>query len=389
METEHCTEAECLLYLTWCALHESTPSGDRLRDIDLKLLYCLCERNDMTALLYRPVEEYAAANAPGDEILKVWKDKKDRTIRRNILLDSERTALYRWMDSEKIWHMSLKGIRLKALYPGELRSMADNDILFDVACAGKVFDWFIARGYQAKSVGTGNHDVYMKPPVWNFEMHTSLYGPWHKEEWQEYYRDIKDRLIRLEGCEYSFTETDEYVYLISHMAKHYQGGGTGLRSLTDIALYIKAHPDLDWDAVKRECQILKLEDFEADIRSLAKRVLLTEESPRFSELAEKEQEMLLYMLGAGTYGNLQLRVQNRLRTLEESGLSKQKARRKYLRDRFFPPYTKLCEGYPIVIRYKILVPGVYLFRILRGIFKKKVWRERKYLKKEKEAEKRS
>ena len=51
----------------------------------------------------------------------------------------------------------------------------------------------LSEGYEAEPVGKGNHDVYQKPPVYNFEMHRSLYGKGHDERWVEYYSDIKNK----------------------------------------------------------------------------------------------------------------------------------------------------------------------------------------------------
>ena len=88
--------------------------------------------------------------------------------------------------------MPLKGAVLKDLYPKhDMRQMADNDILFDVTCQKEIRDYFVSHGYEVISYAKGNHDVYEKPPVYNFEMHTALFGAGHNEVWAKYYENVK------------------------------------------------------------------------------------------------------------------------------------------------------------------------------------------------------
>ena len=69
-----------------------------------------------------------------------------------------------------------------------MRQMSDNDILFDANFCDEIEEYMKSQGYEAVSVGVGNHDVYEKEPALNFEMHRSLYGKAHDRNWEEYYR---------------------------------------------------------------------------------------------------------------------------------------------------------------------------------------------------------
>lgn len=83
--------------------------------------------------------------------------------------------MFQYMDAEHIWYMPLKGAILKDLYPRqEMRQMADNNILFDTSCEAAVKDYFVKEGYEVISYAKGNHDVYEKEPVYNFEMHMEI-----------------------------------------------------------------------------------------------------------------------------------------------------------------------------------------------------------------------
>lgn len=158
---------------------------------------------------------------------KYWEERMVKAVRKVILFDAERKKLCAWMDREHIWYLPLKGIVLKEYYPSVgMRQMSDNDILFDADAWERVEKHMISEGYEAEAVGKGNHDVYQKPPVYNFELHRSLYGKGHDESWVEYYSDIKNRLLsdKPEGsCGYHMSDEDFYIYIISHAYKHYSG----------------------------------------------------------------------------------------------------------------------------------------------------------------------
>ena len=64
-------------------------------------------------------------------------------------------------------------------------------------------------------------------------------------EWNQYYQDVKDRLIKDESNSfgYHFEENDLYIYVIAHAYKHHKGSGTGIRTLTDCYILNEAYVD--------------------------------------------------------------------------------------------------------------------------------------------------
>ena len=149
----------------------------------------------------------------------------------------ERAAILEKLEEAGIWYMPLKGSVLKDLYPRYgMRQMADNDILIDASRAEDVKSIMQSLGFTTECFGMSNHDIYHKPPVSNFEIHTALFGLSHEEKIYVYYRDVNSRLIKDEGkrCGWHFTPEDFYVYITAHEYKHFSGGGTGLRSFLDV-----------------------------------------------------------------------------------------------------------------------------------------------------------
>jgi hypothetical protein len=303
-------------------------------------------------------------------------------------MDAERGQLLSWMDDHQIWYMPLKGSILKNLYPKTgMRQMADNDILFDANHQYDVRDYMVAHGYDVISVAKGNHDVYEKAPVYNFEMHTALFGILHNPSWRSYYANVRERLQKDEGnaCGYHFSDEDFYVYFLAHMAKHYQGGGTGVRSLMDIYVYNwKKGDSLDRDYIRQETDKLELSRFEQQCRGLSEKLFGQPENFEAVTLSDEEKEIFAYVYGSGTYGTLENRVRNELGKLQpEGGKPTLRSKLTYCRGRFFPSIEFMEHKYPIVIKCKLLLPLAYVWRMIsRGIVNhKKLQSEMKNLRK--------
>ena len=70
-----------------------------------------------------------------------------------------------------------KGIVIKDCYFDEnTREFADNDILFDEKKDELVKEYFVNKKYEIEIYRRSNHDVYLKKPFFNFEMHRALFG---------------------------------------------------------------------------------------------------------------------------------------------------------------------------------------------------------------------
>ena len=308
---------------------------------------------------------------------KYWEERMVKAIRKVILFDAERKKLCAWMDRERIWYLPLKGIILKEYYPSiGMRQMSDNDILFDADAWERVEKHMLSEGYETESVGNGNHDVYQKAPVYNFEMHRSLYGKGHDERWVEYYSDIKDCLIpdRADDRCYGYHMSDEdfYIYITSHAYKHYSGSGTGLRTLLDFYAYLNAKEDsLDFDYIRTACKKLGIDDFEQHNRILCRKVFAPQQTynqDSFEQsLSADELEMLQYYLSSGVYGTFERMVANRMEKQTKADGKKNLSKLSYYRHRVFPG-MELYENYPLLVKHKWLIPAYWLYRIVRMLF---------------------
>lgn len=358
-------ETQDLIYLVSCAVNGVMPDGLRVAGMDLDALYQLAARHMLAATAAPALKAAGVQDARFENALK-------RSVLKNAAMDAEMDALFVRLTAAGIWHMPLKGIVLQHLYPVYgMRQMSDHDILFDAGRAEDVKTIMEGLGFTVESFG-GNHDVYHKAPVSNFEMHRVLFGSGHDKKLVEYYRDIEKRLLG-DGLEKHLSPEDFYLYITAHEYKHYAGGGTGLRSLLDTYVYLQKTP-LDMAYVSEEAEKLGVAEFEAANRTLAGRLFSGE------ELTEADREMLAYIVSSGVYGTMVHRIENRMH-------NKGWGRLRYALDRFLVPFSKKDEryagfsvSYPAFYRHKILLPLLPFYRTLRGLKSGRMMAELKVLK---------
>ncbi len=357
------------LYLIGCALHQLPPDAERVAGMDMERLYRLAKSQTLTAITYMGLEPALTEEQRSSELMVKWRQRKDRAIRKNLLLDTARAEICARMEDAGIWYMPLKGSLLKDLYPRVgMRQMADNDILYDETREDDLLTIMTELGYQPESVGRGVHDVYQKPPVYNFEMHRALFGS-TGQQFEAYYQNVKDRLLPAEGhtCAYRFSDEDFYVYVTAHAYKHYANCGTGLRFLADTYVYLTARASgMDWVYLRRELAALGLAAFEEQARTLADKLFaapLTEDL-----LTDADREMLAYCLGSGTYGTMETMVGNRLQEMQGAdGKVTRRTKWRYYWSRFYPSREFCRVNYPFVARWWIIKPFWAVFRLGRGL----------------------
>lgn len=366
-----------VVYLMSCALNNIAPSENYLSELSLDDVLRLASRHSVGALVTSALERIGKASAKAIEA-------KNMAIRKILLLDTERAEILAELEREKIRYMPLKGVYLKELYPSiGLRQMSDNDILYDGATREKIKDIMTARGYTVKAFKRSNHDVYLKEPVYNYEMHVSLFDEHASKINHDYFADALERGIPVVGTSYGYRMTDEdfYIYLKAHEYKHYSHGGTGLRSLADTYVFLKAHEKtLDMEYVNENLKKLGMLEYERSTKELANIILsehLAKNPPSgIYELLDGEAfKMYEYMCFCGTYGTSANHIRNAIKEYEKVTGNPTKAKLKYLMRRLFPPMKIYEIYYPFYYKHKILIPFLTCKRFFRAIFKnpKKIW----------------
>ena len=360
--------ASDMVYLTACAVNGIKPKQERIEKLDLPKLFEVCQKHILTACAAYALESVGIKDTE-------FTQAKAKAIRKNILLDTERAKILKRLEDEKIWYMPLKGSLLKDWYPKlGMRQMSDNDILCDSGRMKDIYDILIELGFECKHFGKDNDDAYFKEPVLNFEIHRSLFRAEHIGNLYSYFKDVEEKLINDENCEYGrhFTNEDFYLYMIAHEYKHYTRVGTGVRSLLDTYVFLKrVNSSLDWDYVNAELDKLGISEFERSNRELAMNVF------SMQKLSDDDKKELDYYVMSEAYGTNDNLIDNAIRFRGDG------SKVKYLLYRFFPPVSYIERVVPWAGKSKLLLPFAYIYRMFRclTVSRKSVSEELKHIRK--------
>lgn len=370
-------EARCdygMIYLASCVLNDREPDKNRISCADtagyMEELYTLSQFHGIQALIYEALSRGKLIERIPKPLAEKWRQDRDKSVRKELLMDAERQRVLELLERNRIWYCPLKGILLKKLYssPG-IRQMADNDILYDVNGQAALIHDMKERGYRDNQIGKGAHDVFMKPPFYNFEMHRELFD-YNAPELRDYYKGIKRHLRKDSGNMYGyhFSDEDFYVYLTAHGWKHYEAGGTGIRFLMDQFLYLRSKSGcMDFNYIGEQLERLGMEAFEKETRRLAYQVLEVPERIVSEPLDPELAALLEELLATGIYGTPEACITKRMDRFWQGRPATPVQKMKYLFSRCFPPMEYYRSSYPILSRYRAAIPFLCMARLVKAL----------------------
>lgn len=259
-------------------------------------------------------------------------------------------------------YLPLKGCNLKQLYPQpELRMMGDADILIRTEQYGLIKPIMEMLGFSGEKEDI--HVIEWNREDIHLELHKYLISPGEKDL-HAYFGTGWDLAVRQEGCRYDLRREDNYVFLFTHMAKHYRISGIGCRQFLDLFVYQRAYPNLDESYIECAMERLHLLEFYRNTRKLL--------GDWFEDGTgdEKTEFMSQYILSGGNWGDVEtllLSRQVRMHTGEET-IRHVKAKR--LRSMIFPSAEKMETCFPVLERYPRLRQFFWPVWWMKKIFQK-------------------
>lgn len=270
-------------------------------------------------------------------------------------------VVYALFQEHGIDYMPVKGAVLKPLYPqSELRAMGDADILIRQEQYPLIRDILSSLGLQEDV--ESDHELIWHGGTFKLELHKRLI-PSYNKDYYAYYGDGW-RLARRDGqsSAYYLSPEDHFIYLLVHFAKHYRDGSISAKNICDFWVYRKAYPHMDEAYLTTELRKLKLLDFYRNILDLL--------DTWFEGAAPTEAVEILtqtaFQGGIYTFEESQLAISLIKLTKENASLSGSKYKRLFRM--LFPPAGALTQRYPVLKKYPVLLPFVWVVRWFEAIF---------------------
>lgn len=265
--------------------------------------------------------------------------------------------------SKGIDHMPVKGMILKALYPAsEMRLMGDGDILVKLSQKDEFFSAMKELGY--KEITESPHEFIFSKRGVCVELHKCLVPPYNKD-YYAYYGDGWHLAKIREGASsrYAMSDEDHLVYMFTHFAKHYRDGGIGVQHLVDFWVYTNKKK-VDMNYVREELEKLGLLKF---FENILDTIDVWFNGGRSTELTDF---ITMRMFSNGVFGTSD--VKNVASAIRSTGTTSAKsARIKHVFETFFPNLHDMQGRYPVLKKYKVLLPVMWIARFFDVIFFKR------------------
>ncbi len=295
-----------------------------------------------------------------------------QSIHRTACQVMELKALERIFEDAGVMNQPMKGSIMKFIYPApEMREMSDIDMLIEEQSFEKADTILRERGYVLLE-SIKHHDIYKKEPFYVVEAHRAMYDKTVDRNQYGYFKNFS-RTTAKEGCTYTqvFGKEDFYVYMMSHMAKHFYQMGCGIRHLVDIYVYLNKYSDcMDRKYVDQELDKCGILTFTRHMEKLA--YVWLDGVPG----TELHDMIFAYMLDSGIYGKDENGIWNKFaEEKKQKNVSRGQLKVWY----FFPPLHYMAEYYPYLDKKPWLLPWAWLVRGVGGILHKKGTDKRKLI----------
>lgn len=261
-------------------------------------------------------------------------------------------------------YMLLKGASIKRLYPAsELRLMGDIDILIRENQYPTIRKLLSQAGFR-EGRETDHELIWTTKSGLLIELHKKLI-PSYDDDYYSYYQDPWERAVIGSGNRYFMRPEDEYVYLLTHLAKHYRDGGIGIKHLVDLWYFSLCYPEMDMTRVEAELDKLGLSVFH---RKIQETIRVRFDGEAETELTEMITERIVE---SGTYGIKERWDDANATRLTSQSASAAAAKRRNLMKLIFLPYSKMTQKYPFLRRIPVLLPVMWIVRWIDAIVNKR------------------
>lgn len=243
--------------------------------------------------------------------------------------------------AQSIDYMPLKGARLKSIYPKhEMRCMSDLDILIKLEQYPIITTIMEKLGYAHEV--ESDHELIWKKENIKVELHKRLI-PSYNEDYYAYFGDGWNLARKVaDSTRYKMSREDEFVFIFTHLCKHYRDSGIGLKHLIDIWVYKRAYQGLDFGYIKRELNQLKIYEF-------YKNVIKTVEV-WFEGKCDDEKTAYItdVAFNNGEFLRKDAKVLSAALKEVNSGKSVKQIKRKRFFNTVFVPYKYMRDYYPVL-----------------------------------------
>lgn len=275
-------------------------------------------------------------------------------LHRYMNVEREHQRIYKLFEDHAIEFVPLKGSVVRQYYPEPyMRTSKDIDILIHEEDLHRAYQTLVsALDYQGLDVPRFHDISLFSQSGVQLELHFNLQEK--RENLDKLLRKVWDHCVDTGDGKYHKQQSPEYYIFhhLAHMVNHFLRGGCGIRPFIDL-YYIQKHIAYDVQKLQAFMAGTEIADFYRAAMQCVAVWFGDGESTEIVELMES------FILKGGLFGTRE----NRLNIDQ----TRSGGKIKFFFSRIFLPYEKLKYKYPVLQKCKILLPVMWLVRIVSFI----------------------
>lgn len=352
-----------IIALLRSVLNNTTPA-DFSDEIDWDCFIKTASEHHISNTLYYAIEKLNIK--PPQAVCNFLFQEHTKALLRDATQQAEAEQIIKVFSENGLRCLPMKGYCLKKYYPSsDMRYMSDLDIFIDLNNAEKAKGILENLGYTFDFCGKV-HDNYIKKPIMHIEVHKYLMDD-DMYNIAQYYNStdgfMRGNKLSDSTLEYTLSDEEFYIYMISHCAKHYLTFGTGIISVMDIFIFLsKKGKCLNHEYIKSELKKLKLSKLNEKLVALANMWFGNGKTNKTLE------EMSDYIISSGSYGKVENQVLHNFLNKSNSKNSLFVKKVKYFFFMIFPNVEYISGKYPSVKERPYLLPLYWIRRWFSSIF---------------------
>lgn len=267
-------------------------------------------------------------------------------------------------NNNDIDYMLLKGSSIKKYYPAsEFRLMGDIDILIKEAQYKIIKPLFLEMGLVER-IESDHELIWTHKSGLVVELHKRLI-PSYNDDYYSYYINSWERAVYRNNHSFSMSKEDEYIYIFTHLTKHYRDGGIGLRHLIDVWYFALKHSLLNKTYINKELDKLGLLQFHNNIIDTIDVWFNGKEANELTDYITKR------IIESGNFGLKEYHNIANAARISASSDSASSAKSKAFFRLVFLPMEDMKKKFPILEKLPFLLPIMWVIRWINAIFNKK------------------
>ena len=345
------------LHLIKCALRDEQPE-EKPDQVDWQVVFEIAEKQNVSNLCWFSIEKLNIQ--PEGELFYIWQEAYAMSASRCLKQMMEADLLADAFTSAGYDIMFLKGSKIREYYPSpDMRYMTDIDILVNSENREPVRELMRNLGYDDDLLDDGQVDAFKKQPILYTEVHYDF--SFKKHAYHDLFHIVWDKLVKTDNEHiFEMTFEDLYFFNVGHYAKNMHNRGMGIRAVIDCYVL--------WNAATYEQKKNILKRFESTELDVFNKNLLKIADIWFGGAKDDGSldNVQKYMIETETYGSYKNEI-----VLDTIRNTNSNSKLKYIMSKIFPSSDYLYDRFNIKKKNPVLLPFLWIFRILLLIFSDK------------------